>query len=338
MFEITKGKLEKPVKVCLYAPEGIGKTTFAAQFPEPVFIDTEGGSAHVDVNRLPQPTSWTMLLEEIQHIKSRPDLCKTLVIDTVDWADQLCCQHICAAAGVKSIEDFGYGKGYVMETEEFARMLHLLDDVIDAGINVVLCAHSMVRKFEQPDEFGSYDRYELKVGTKTGARAAALIKEWCDMLLFANYKTIVVKDSNNKAKATGGQRIMYTSHHPAWDAKNRFNLPEQLPFEYAQIAHCIPANTANIEVAPAAEIENKSEEPMQETSIHISDAVPKKLADLMQKDGITLEVLQNTIAYVGIFPAGTPFSSYTPDFIDYIVSDWAKFLTRVNEYKQSIPF
>lgn len=339
MFEITKGKLEKPLKVVLYAPEGIGKTTFASQFPQPIFIDTEGGTSHLDVQRLPKPTSWTMLLEEIKYIKANPHLCQTLVIDTIDWADQLCVAHICAKAGMESIESFGYGKGYTYEAEEIARMLHLLDDVIAVGIHVVLCAHAVLRKFEQPDEFGAYDRYELKIGTKTGARTAALVKEWCDMLLFANYQTIVVKDGN-KAKAQGGQRVMYTTHHPAWDAKNRFGMPEKLPFEYKAIVSYIPtigASQKTVELQTKTEVQSEVA-PQEETPAIYHPAIPQAVLDMLNKDKVTLTELKQAVSDAGIYPMDTEFENYDPQFFNYLVTDWAKFLAKVQEARNNTPF
>ena len=146
MFEINKGKLYKAQKVVLYGPEGIGKSLFASKFPEPVFIDTEGSTNNMDVARLPKPSSWTILLQEIQYVKQNPTMMKTLVIDTIDWAEMLCVNHVCAQYGKKGIEDFGYGNGYVYAKEEFGRMLNQLNDVIDVGINVVLNAHSQIIK------------------------------------------------------------------------------------------------------------------------------------------------------------------------------------------------
>lgn len=240
-FQITRGLLVKPQKVVVYGPEGIGKTTFAADFPDPLFIDTEGSTNVYDVARLPSPTSWTMLLDEIREVAKNPTCCKSLVIDTIDWAEQLCVSHICAKHGKAGIEDFGYGNGYIFVKEEFGRFLNLLSDVIEAGINVVLTAHMQMRKFELPNEGGSFDRYELKLGKKTSSQTAPLVKEWADMLLFANYKTIVIAQDKDgkKCKAAGGQRVMYTTHHPNWDAKNRQDLPEELPFDFNSIRGCL---------------------------------------------------------------------------------------------------
>jgi hypothetical protein len=244
-MKITRGIIRGAQKCCIFGPEGIGKSSFAAKFPNPVFIDTEGSTKHMDVARTPVPSSWTMLLSQVGYFKSNPKVCDTLVIDTADWAEQLCIAHICSMSGgnKNSIEDFGYGKGYTILSEEFGRLLNLLNELIDLGINVVLTAHAMMRKFEQPDEMGAYDRWELKLQKKT----APLVKEWADMVLFANYKTFVVNsDSNGKGtnKVQGGKRVIYTTHHACWDAKNRHGLPEQLSFNspedgYSQIAHCI---------------------------------------------------------------------------------------------------
>jgi hypothetical protein len=151
----------------VYGPEGIGKSTFAAQFPDPLFIDTEGSTKNMDVARLPKPSSWTMLKEQIIWVRANPGLCQTLVIDTADWAEQLCMDSICTTADKAGIEDFGYGKGYVYLAEEFGRLLNTLEDLVEKGINIVITAHAQMRKFEQPDEMGQYDRWELKLQKKT---------------------------------------------------------------------------------------------------------------------------------------------------------------------------
>ncbi|MDD3395150.1 MAG: ATP-binding protein [Anaerotignum sp.] len=253
-MEITTGKLNSAQKVVVYGPEGIGKSTFLAQFPGVLFIDTEGSTKHMDVARLPKPSSFTMLLEEVRYVKSNPHICKTLAIDTVDWAEQLCVEDICARHNKMGIEDFGYGNGYVYTKEEFGRFLNLLEDVVDLGIHVVLAAHAQIRKFEQPDEMGAYDRYELKLGKKTSSQTSPLVKEWADMVLFANYKTysIATDKDGKKHKAQGGERVMHTVHHPCWDAKNRHGLPAEMPFEYSLIAHCFMVDNSATVAQPMA--------------------------------------------------------------------------------------
>ena len=243
-MKITRGRIPDEKKVVVYGPEGIGKSTFASRFPEPLFIDTEGSTKELDVARTPTPTSWTMLKEQIRYVIDHPDICKTLVVDTIDWAEQMCVEDICASHQKKGIEDFGYGNGYVYVREEFGRFLNLLGEVVEKGIHVVLTAHAQMRKFEQPDELGSYDRWEMKLGKKTSSQTSPLVKEWTDMLLFANYKThaVAVDKDGKKHKAQGGRRVMYTQHHPCWDAKNRYGLPEEVDFDYRVIAGIIEAS------------------------------------------------------------------------------------------------
>jgi hypothetical protein len=218
----------------LYGPEGIGKSTLASQFPSPIFIDLEHGTDTMDIARTDTPktfndvlTLMTMILEE--------DEFKTVVIDTADKLEQLITAHVLEAHHLNSIEDAGYGKGYTYIAEEFVRFLRKCGELIDAGKNVVIVAHAMMRKFEQPDEMGAYDRWELKLSKK----AAPLVKEWADMVLFLNYKTTVVTDEKTKSKkARGGKRVMYATHHPAWDAKNRFGLDDELDMDFDSIRQC----------------------------------------------------------------------------------------------------
>lgn len=265
-MEITRGKIQKAKKVVVYGPEGIGKSTFASRFPDPVFIDTEGSTSSMDVARLPRPTSWNMLLEEVDYIKGHPDVCRTLVIDTIDWAEQICVDHICSIHNKKGIEDFGYGNGYVYTKEEFGRFLNRLSDVIEAGVNVVLTAHAQLRKFEQPDELGAYDRWELKLGKKTQSQTSPLVKEWADMLLFCNYKTysVATDKDGRKHKAQGGKRVMYTSHHPCWDAKNRYGLPEMCDFDYQVIKGILEEGSRKEEKKAPAPKEQKQKAPLKQ--------------------------------------------------------------------------
>lgn len=262
-MKITKGKRARAQKVVIYGTEGIGKSSLASQFPEPLFIDTEGSTDNMDVARLDKPTSWIMLNNQIAFIKANPTVCKTLVIDTIDWAESLCVDNLCAMHGKKGIEDFGYGNGYVYAKEEMGRFLNKLQDLIEIGINVVLTAHAQIRKFELPDEMGSYDKYELKLGKKTSSQTAPLVKEWADLLLFCNYKTYLIsQEKSTKKKAQGNQRVMYTEHNPAWDAKNRHGLPSELPLDYNSIAHIFKTEVKE-EVKKTVQTEFKDEKKEQ---------------------------------------------------------------------------
>ena len=242
-MNITRGKIKGAKKIVVYGPEGIGKSTFAAQFPDPVFIDTEGSTKELDVARFDPPSSWQMLLEQVRYVKKYPDICRTLVIDTADWAEKMMIDELCQKNNWNGLEGAGYGKGYTYAAEEFGRFLNLLEEVVDIGINVVITAHAQLRKVELPEEMGAYDHWEMK----TSKKVAPMIREWADAVFFANYKTMVV-EVDKKKKAQGGRRVMYTTHTPFWDAKNRYGLPDEVPFDYESIRSVVepgaPAGTA----------------------------------------------------------------------------------------------
>ena len=316
----------KALKCVIYGSEGIGKSTFASQFPDPLFIDTEGSTNYMDVKRLPKPESWNMILEEIKYVLDNPTVCKTLVIDTMDWAERLCIDGFCKANNIDGIERMPYGKGFTFIAEEIGRMLNGLSQVVNKGINVVLVAHAMMRKFEQPDELGTYDRWELKLQKKN----APLVKEWSDLLLFANYKTVVV-NIDGKNKAQGGKRIMYTSHHPCWDAKNRFGLPEELPFEFNSIAHLFGQNKPNNVQKPLNEesaVQAENAEIPQE-----NNGISPQLKQLMDASHISEQDLVDEVVRMGYFPADMTIKDYPEDFIGFIISNWQRVIESIQSYK-----
>lgn len=310
-FIIQNTRKTEPMKVVLYGVEGIGKTTFVSHFPDPIFIDTEGSTGFIDTRKLPDPDSWTMLLEEIAFMAQNPQG-KTLVIDTADWAEELAKQHLMAKHKWQAIDQTDYGVRYVALSNEIIRLLRGLEMVKNAGMNVVLTAHAVQKKFELPDQVGSFDRYVLKLEK----RDAALIKEWCDMLLFANYKTTVVASGSGSKKATGGQRVMYTTHMPAWDAKNRLGLPDELPFEYEAIKDKFLAATEGAQAKPQT-----NGYPCGYPYSYPS-SVPQKVVELASQSGLNPNSIM-TIVYNGKFmPEGTPIEAVPTQLWEHIADNW----------------
>ena len=232
-YALESSAKTKAVKFVFYGPEGVGKSTLAASLPSMIFIDTEGSTEHMTVCRYPRPKSWDTLLDMVEDAGAILKPGNTLVIDTADWAERLCVDALCAAKGWKGIEDAGYGKGYVYLKEKFGTLLDKLTDLQEKGINVGFCAHAQLRKVERPEETGAYDHWELKVSKQVGP----MLKEWADLLLFLNYKSMVIHGATpmEKNKIVGGKRVMYAAHNPVWDAKNRFGLPDEMHLDYESI-------------------------------------------------------------------------------------------------------
>ncbi len=390
-YAITGGVRPTALKTVVYGPEGIGKTTFASCFPKAVFIDTEGSTKFFDLARFPVPTSWTMLLDEVQEVINDPTVCDTLVIDTADWAEKMCIAEVCSANNKKGIEDFGYGKGYTYVYEAFAKLLHKLEDAADKGVNVVLTAHAALRKFEQPDEMGAYDRWELKLLNSPKANICAMVKEWADLVIFANYQTYAVAadDSGKKFKAQGGRRVMFLNHNPCWDAKNRFGLPDGMDFLFGNIAsviiprdklgtdgavQCVYDHKRNVisgnyeqqteqpsqvstspteqtvQTAPAQQSVlptdtkiDRFTEPAPRDNIStapVQSGIPKALADLMQADGITEDMIRKAVAAAGHFPEDTPIANYGDEYINgFIIGQWQSLVEFIRaQINNDLPF
>jgi len=160
---------------------------------------------------------------------------------------------------------------------------------------------------------GQFDRYEMKLSKQV----APLLKEWCDALLFANYKTFLVTTENNTKKAQGGKRVLYTSHHPCWDAKNRFNLPEELDLDFKGIAHLFTNDSKKpTSVVTPAKLEEKPN--------------LNKLTALIAEAQVSEENVAKLVAKRGYYASGTKIQDYSDDFITrWIIPNWKKIVEAI---------
>jgi GTPase SAR1 family protein len=263
-MKITSGKQTRAQRVVIYGVESVGKSTFAAKFPKPLFLDVEGGTAHLDTNRseIDDAAALESAIRECQTASY-----DTIIIDSIDWTERMLVDQLLAEHKKKSVEDFGYGKGYVMAAEKMARLLSQLDLLIDAGKNVVLIAHAQVRRAEPPDLMAAYDRYELKLEKK----ASPLVKEWADELWFFKFKTKTVESESGRSKGVGGkERIILTTHSAAYDAKTRSGLAEELPLVWESVAHLFADIVAPAAAAPAV-AEQPAQQPMQDWKARLTE-------------------------------------------------------------------
>lgn len=352
-MEVTKGLRAEPQRIVIYGPEGIGKSTLASQLPNPVFIDVEGSTSDLDVSRTVTPSSWTALMDMINEFASNHHGFSTLVIDTADWAEKLCISHVCASNNMSALGgEKDFGRSYNLLETVWCRFLDALSRVAASGMHVCLTAHAGVKATRQPDIEAGYDRWELKMERKT----AAATKEWARTVLFLNYKTYVVEEKGKK-RGTGGQRVMYSSHTPAWDAKNRGGLPDEMRLEFAPLAGLFTfspkskqATTPTVSIQPVQPVQpvqpTKPVETKTDPVVHptppvetgqASAAFLKPLIDLMKRDSVSVREIQLAVAKRGYYPPDTPLENYDPQFVaGRLVAHWQKVVEMVNQVRQEV--
>lgn len=236
--QVHRGKRQAPRRVLLYGVQGIGKSTWGASTPDPIFLSTEDGLDDIDCAKFPAITSYDAAIAALSELYSEPHDYRTLVVDSLDWFESLVWAHVCVKKHVRNIEDIGYGKGYILTLDywrEFLAGLSALRN--DRGMMIVLVAHSKIETFKNP-EGDDFDRYMPRMHKA----AASVVMEWCDEVLFASYQTYTKGAASpgigrGVAKAIGsGERVLRTTERPSHMAKNRLGLPDELPFSWDSYA------------------------------------------------------------------------------------------------------
>lgn len=256
LASITKGRTSKPPRVLLYGPEGIGKSTFGAGCPKPIFIQIEDGLDEIEADKFPRCDTLDDFSDHINALLHEKHDYQTVVIDSADWLENLIHKDVCQSSKVASIElaAGGYGKGYGVALEMWRSVLEKLDRLRNMGMIVVLLAHARVERFEDPDQSITYDRYSLKLNNSQKFSSAALLSEWVDALLFATrrIRVNIEKKSNDKIRATavaigrdGGERIIRPYGSPSAVAKNRYGLTSEIPLSWNSFAEAVAAAHGN---------------------------------------------------------------------------------------------
>lgn len=277
-MNIKKGKQARAQRIVIYGVEGIGKSTLAASAPAPLFLDTENGTGQLEVDRV-EIQNLNDLGGALSELLSGSLGYKTVVLDTADNLWRMCADSICAENNWTDIEKAGYGKGYAMAGDRFRQVIARLDDAMKHGIHVVIVSHAKVDRISPPDN-AEYSKYAIKVSApnKQAEASRELLKEWCDCLLFCHYDTTV---DSSKGKAIGQhKRIVSTNSAPAWEAKNRYGLPETMEMNADTMrAVFAAAGCGNVTAEPSnvtAQSPQSVLEPVQQVS---TPAEPETSAD-----------------------------------------------------------
>ena len=220
-----------PPRITIYGPHGIGKSSFGAMAPNPIFVPTEEGIGQLAVPSFPLLKNFSEVIEALSALHNDQHDYQTVVVDSLDWLEPMIWRATAQLHGKSDIEEFGFGKGYIFALDQWRILFDWLNALrANKNMAIVLISHCQVKRFDDPNN-EPYDRYNIKLQE----RAIALVQEWCDGLFFANYKTFIAKTdvgfNQKKARGTGtGERVIYTEERPAHLAKNRYSLPAEIPF------------------------------------------------------------------------------------------------------------
>jgi hypothetical protein len=234
---IQRGQQIKPPRLFISGVEGVGKTTLAASAPAPIFLQTEDGLGSLDVARFPLIDSVDQVRQALTVLYEGKHEFQTVVLDSADWLEQIIVREIESKHDAK---DLAYGKGAMKQAEVWQELLAGFNALRnDRGMAVIILGHVTIKRFDSP-ETEPYDRYIPKLQE----RSSALLREWADAVLFANYRTVVKQTEVgfNKQVSRGigtGERLLYTTEKPAYMAKNRYGFPDSLPMSWDAISNAI---------------------------------------------------------------------------------------------------
>lgn len=226
---LQRGSAQRPLRCVVYGTHGVGKTSFGAFAPEPIFLRFEDGLGLLDVATFDQIRTYDDLMQAFSELFQGEHQFQTVVLDTLDWLEPIVWAEACRANNWSSIEDAGYGKGYLAASDIWRSVMEALNDLrTERSMNVIMLAHTEVRRFDAPDS-DPYDRYQPKLHKL----ASAIVQENVDAVFFMTYRVSLMKvdpkDKNSRKRGVGGgQRVIWTEERPSHLAKNRWRMPDQI--------------------------------------------------------------------------------------------------------------
>lgn len=254
---LVRKKADKPPLIAIYGRGKMGKTTLASEFPDPIFIQTEDGAGAIELTSFTDGpmSSYAEVDKALEELATEDHAFKTLVVDSVTQLEPLIWAETCARNKWGSIEDPGYGKGYLAADEIWREFLNACAWLRDnKRMCIILVGHEIVESFSDPER-EDYNRYKLRLHK----RAEAFLRERVDIVGFLNQTVTLDKGKKGDQRAVAGgsgQRQLNLAPRPTFEAGNRYGMPDKIlinPGEsFAALAPHMPGFSGEPKAAKAA--------------------------------------------------------------------------------------
>ncbi len=251
MKDAAKTKNKYPPRIVVHGAQKVGKSSFFAGAPKPIFVRTEDGLNGIDTNAFPLCQTLSDVGEQLNLILNEDHDYKTLVIDSADWLEKLIHSYVCSIEGITNIAKAsgGFGKGYIDANNHWRKILDMLDEINKRRLMYIgVICHSRIFTFNDP-ESEPYDVYKMKLHSpKSGDGSCEMLAEWGDIIGFAQKEVFVKQKESGHNDNPSFQAVSTGSHFlnlegtAAFLAGNRYGIKGRVPLNWIDFHNAFVAS------------------------------------------------------------------------------------------------